>query len=70
MPKEKYIVIGKEALRHRLANAQAQVDSDIVESAKENGMEYTLQEMLQYGLYVAMIWSKLATDLFGEEEED
>ena len=69
MPKEKYIVIGKEALRRRLAEAQAQVDSDLVDSAKEMGREFTLQEMLEYGLYVAMIWGKLSADLFGEEEE-
>ena len=70
MSKEKYIIITKTALRRNLANAQAKVDEALVKSAKEMGNEYTLQEMLQYGLYVAMIWGKLATDLFGEEEED
>lgn len=70
MPKEKYIIISKDALRRKLADAQAEVDSDIVESAKEMGNEFTMQEMLEYGLYVAMIWSKLATDLFGEEDEN
>ena len=69
MPKEKYIIITKESLRRRLAEAQTQVDSDLVDSAKEMGKEFTLQEMLEYGLYVAMIWGKLSADLFGEEEE-
>ena len=69
MTKDKYIVISRDALRRKLANAQAEVDSDIAISAIEMSKEYSLQEMLEYGLYVAMIWGKLSADLFGEEEE-
>ena len=69
MPKEKYIVITKEALRRKVADAQAKVDEDLIESARGMGQEISGAELLDKMIYGAMIWHNLAVDLFGEEEE-